>query len=146
MLSGDAQNCLTVGRKQLGIVKKVLARHKNMIVAVALVLSIGLHWPLLQSVAWLNMIVSYSKQDGFEKAISKTFDGKHPCNLCKMVSTGKKAEKKQTKELALKKVDLFVRGTQVALFAHSISIPHPDFAPSIQVLTYPPLRPPPNFA
>lgn len=60
-----------------------------------LVLSLGLHWALLQTVAWTGMIVSYSQGASFKEALSKTFDGKHPCCLCKVVQQGRAAEKKQ---------------------------------------------------
>ena len=73
----------------------MFARLSKLLVVLALVCSIGLHWALLQSVAWVGMIVSYSQQGTFNEAIGKTFDGKHACKLCKIVSEGKKAEKSQ---------------------------------------------------
>jgi hypothetical protein len=54
----------------------------------------GGHWAALQSVAWTNMLVSYSQQVPLREAIAKTFDGAHPCSLCHAVSAGKKTEKK----------------------------------------------------
>jgi len=63
-----------------------------------LVLSLGLHWALLQTVAWTGMIVSYSKEGSFQEAVSKTFDGKHPCGLCELVKAGRAEEKKQDQE------------------------------------------------
>jgi len=64
-------------------------------VVAALVLSIGLHWAVLQSVAWAGMVVKYSQGTTLVQAITKTFDGKHPCALCKIVTEGKRGEKKQ---------------------------------------------------
>ena len=58
-----------------------------------LVLSLGLHWALLQTVAWTGMLITYSKTDSLREAASKTFDGKHPCPLCKMVQAGRAKEK-----------------------------------------------------
>jgi len=40
-----------------------------------LILMLGLHWAMLQSVAWVSMIVTYSKQDTLQVALTKTFDG-----------------------------------------------------------------------
>ncbi|QTN33543.1 hypothetical protein HZ994_14880 [Akkermansiaceae bacterium] len=40
----------------------------------------------LQEVAWLNMVVSYSQESGFKRGVIKTFDGEHPCSLCKKVA------------------------------------------------------------
>ncbi len=61
-----------------------------------LVLSLGWHWALLQTVAWTGMIVAYSQTDSFRQAVSKTFDGKHPCPMCKSIQKGR-AEEQQKK-------------------------------------------------
>jgi hypothetical protein len=63
--------------------------------AFALVLSLGLHWAVLQTVAWTGMIVKYSRNGSFTEAVSKTFDGKHPCAMCKVIEQGRAEEKKQ---------------------------------------------------
>ena len=65
------------------------------LVVLALVVTTGWHWFLLQSAAWVGMAVSYSQVDSFTTALKKTFDGDHPCNLCKMVKAGKASEKKR---------------------------------------------------
>ena len=59
----------------------------------ALTLSLGAHWLVLQSFAWATMIVPYAQDDSFSGAVTKTFDGEHPCKLCRFVREGKKAEK-----------------------------------------------------
>jgi len=41
------------------------------------------------------MIVSYSRDASFTEAFSKTFDGQHPCCMCKMIQKGRAEEKKQ---------------------------------------------------
>lgn len=52
----------------------------------ALMLSIGAQWVVLQGVAWVGMAVSYSIREGsVTEGLSQTFDGKHPCPLCKAV-------------------------------------------------------------
>jgi len=60
----------------------------------ALVLSLGLHWAVLQTVAWTGMIVSYSRAASFREAVDKTFDGEHPCCLCKLIRQGREAQKR----------------------------------------------------
>ncbi|MBE7503391.1 MAG: hypothetical protein HS113_24500 [Verrucomicrobiales bacterium] len=60
-----------------------------------LVLSLGLHWAALQTVAWAGMIVAYAKEGTVREAISKTFDGEHPCPLCKAIEQGREHEKQQ---------------------------------------------------
>lgn len=63
-----------------------------------LTLTLGVHWAFLQSVAWMGMIVSYSKDASFAEAVSKTFDGKHPCTLCKTIEQGRGEQKKQEQQ------------------------------------------------
>jgi hypothetical protein len=65
----------------------------KVLVAVALILSIGAHWALLQSIAWIGMTVSYSQGASIATALEKTFDGKHPCPLCKLVKKGQATER-----------------------------------------------------
>jgi hypothetical protein len=68
-------------------------------------LSLGLHWAFLQTVAWTSMLVRYSQENDLGKAVSMTFDGEHPCPLCKAVEEGraqeKKKEQQQTKPLKI---------------------------------------------
>ena len=69
-------------------------RLPRLAIVAALACSIGLHWGFLQSVAWLGMVVNYSQDGSIGEALGKTFDGKHPCALCKAIAAGKKSEKK----------------------------------------------------
>ena len=70
-----------------------LAAQKWVVVG-AIILGMGAHWAILQSVAWTGMVISYSLQSSFKEALHKTFDGKHPCPLCKQIAQGKRSEKK----------------------------------------------------
>ena len=50
-----------------------------------LMVSIGLHTVVIQTAAWAGMLVSYSLKSGsVVQAVSETFDGEHPCELCKL--------------------------------------------------------------
>jgi len=51
---------------------------------------LGGHWMALQSVAWLTMVIDYSKQTTLGDALEKTFDGAHPCALCKTEQRAKR--------------------------------------------------------
>mgnify|MGYP003600782286 FL=1 len=51
----------------------------------ALVSAINLHLPVLQVVAWAGMIVNYSRDAEISEAIEMTFDGEHPCPMCKVI-------------------------------------------------------------
>jgi len=52
----------------------------------------GGHWGVMQVIAWSNMIVDYSAQDGLIEGAKKTFDGEHPCGMCKAIAEGRKQE------------------------------------------------------
>ena len=68
---------------------------KRWFVVVLLVSSIGTPWALLQSTAWISMLVKYSRANGFARAVVMTFDGKHPCRLCQLVQEGQAKERQQ---------------------------------------------------
>jgi hypothetical protein len=89
--------------------RKILASCGQIVAAVALFFIIGGHWGVLQTVAWANMIWTYSTQDGSVLAgAKKTFDGEHPCNMCDSIKEAKKQEKKAPEILsATKKIELF---------------------------------------
>ena len=55
----------------------------------------GGHWAVLQSVAWGQMLVIYSKQEGsFLAGAEKTFSGEAPCSMCRKIAEAKKQEEK----------------------------------------------------
>lgn len=65
------------------------------ITVLVLVLTLGLHWALLQTMAWTGMIISYSRDASLSEAVSKTFDGQHPCCMCKAIKQARAEEKQQ---------------------------------------------------
>lgn len=75
-----------------------MIRVSKWLLVLTLVLSLGAHWALLQTVAWTGMVIRYSQDGSFGEALSKTFDGKHPCGLCKMIQKGRAEEKKQDQQ------------------------------------------------
>jgi hypothetical protein len=79
----------------------VLARCGKILVVLALVLTTGLHWAALQTVAWGTMLAANLTTSSLGEAVSETFDGDHPCALCKAITAGKKSEK-QSDRLTLK--------------------------------------------
>mgnify|MGYP003337657048 FL=1 len=62
-------------------------------VILAVALSVGLHWALLQSVAWTGMFVTFAQQTTLQEAFTKTFNGQNPCRICKLVRAGQQSEK-----------------------------------------------------
>lgn len=73
----------------------MLVRFGKWIVVGMLVVSTGMHWIALQTVAWAGMIVCYSDKVPLTTALAETFDGKHPCPLCRAIAAAKKSEQKR---------------------------------------------------
>jgi hypothetical protein len=90
-------------------------------VVAVLMLSLGLHWTVLQSAAWVGMMVSYSRGGGIGEALEKTFDGEHPCLLCKLVEAGAASDEdeggNQTASPNVKKIDLALPWVDKIIFA-----------------------------
>ena len=80
---------------------------------ITLMFSIGGHWALVQGAAWAGMFVSFAKHDSVAEAFTKTFDGQHPCKLCKAVESGSHESKQNGSKTPneLKKVDLFTEAS-----------------------------------
>ena len=57
------------------------------------------------------MVVNYSQHGTIGEALVKTFDGKHPCPLCKAIAAGKKSEKKSEFPAAVKKFEFSYSAT-----------------------------------
>ncbi len=68
-------------------------------------LTIGLHWAVLQSVAWTTMLVERTHEGSLITALTTTFDGQHPCKLCRLVRAGKGSEQKSEAVVKLAKLD-----------------------------------------
>jgi hypothetical protein len=122
----------------------VLARLSKWLVVLMLTLSLGFHWAFLQSVAWVGMVVTYSQDSTLGEALSKTFDGKHPCKLCKAVQEGQKSEKKETAlKLDIKKE--FLCEAEITLLCPPTDFTLlPSFSHSVLNRTETPPVPPPR--
>ena len=113
---------------------------------VALACSVGLHWSLLQSVAWTTMLVGNLQSLSISEAVQRTFDGKHPCVLCKAVAEGKKSEKKSETVLSLKKFDGLNQAVAI-LFSPPASFPAVEArAIFLKSFSQSPPTPPPRVA
>jgi hypothetical protein len=72
----------------------MFVRLGNALLIVALLVATGGHWAVFQTVAWTNMFADNLQTASVTEALTKTFDGKHPCNLCHEIAAAKKSEKK----------------------------------------------------
>jgi hypothetical protein len=94
----------------------VFRRIGQVLVVCALVLSIGGHWTVLQSVAWVGMAVRFAQESPLSLALEKTFDGKHACKLCKAVQAGKATEKKREAHKPVTKLEFAMLSIKLLLF------------------------------
>jgi len=124
----------------------VLVRFGKILLLIALAATLGAHWALLQTVAWTTMLADNLQTNSFHDAAEKTFDGKHPCCLCKAIAAAKQSEKKTEFSLQSQKLEFPPVDENFALIAPSQFqiLPQKNssaksFAPK------PPLQPPRGF-
>lgn len=86
----------------------MLRRLSKWSVVAALIFALGLHWPILQTIAWVTMTIDYSRTHTLADAIEKTFDGKNPCKVCRFVEDGRESEEKDSAPSQKTKLDLML--------------------------------------
>ena len=72
----------------------MLLRLGKVLVVFALISTLSAHWALLQTVAWTTMLAGNLQSGSLRDAMTKTFDGRHPCCLCKAIANAKNSEQK----------------------------------------------------
>jgi hypothetical protein len=125
----------------------VFARSGKILVVTALVLTTGLHWVALQTVAWTTMLANNLRSDSFSSAVCKTFDGAHPCCLCKAIAAAKKSQKKSEAVSSVLKMEFPPLAGKMILFPPAlfeVAAVQDVFADSISF--QPPVPPPRHLA
>jgi hypothetical protein len=122
----------------------VLARFSKFLVVVALITTTGLHWAVLQSVAWTTMLANNLRTQSLAEAVTRTFDGKHPCCLCKTIAAAKKSGKKTEFALQIPKIEFPPSPENAFLAAPSRFQLSPLTNSSAESLTVRPPTPPPR--
>lgn len=122
----------------------MILRLPRILIALALTSSIGLHWAFLQTVAWAGMIVCYSQEAPISEAVVKTFDGQHPCKLCKQIAKGKQSEKKPEYKFELSKLEFPYASSTFIFDAPSSFVEVRAGNDAMDLLTYSPPVPPPR--
>ena len=121
-------------------------RLPGILLALALACSIGLHWTLLQSLAWTSMLVNNLAATSVSTALERTFDGEHPCPLCKAIAKGRKAEKKADTLISLKKLEALNQSVGLLISAPA-AYPRIEGPQSVAAtMPTPPPTPPPRAA
>lgn len=110
-------------------------------------LSLGLHWAVIQGIAWTTMLVSYSQSDGLIQAVTKTFDGQHPCPLCEAVEEGNgKTGGKDAAEgrISLKKFEAVIADIFRIMPPAARRLTYPDLILKAEARSRPPPEGPPR--
>jgi hypothetical protein len=119
----------------------------NSLLLAALVLTTGTNWAALQSVAWMRMVVIYSERAPLRVALKETFDGQHPCCLCKAIAAAKRTEKSKESVLQSKRLEFPPVPRDFVIAAPSrfqlLPLANNAFA---ELLSQKPLLPPPRPA
>ena len=117
----------------------------SLFVSLVLFFIIGGPWAVLQTIAWAKMVVEYSRDTSVGEALSKTFDGEHPCGMCKKISKVRSEERKspalvfQIKKdgpfISLKSVGLTPPMETKTILFNTLSVTYPSvrFEPPIPV-------------
>lgn len=119
----------------------------RLLLVVGMCCSFGLHWVALQTVAWTGMFIGFAQKAPLADAVKRTFDGEHPCSLCKLVVEGKQNEREHDDMPATR----VVKKLDAILFA-TATLPKPPlldltFTPEIlraDTRAEPPPVPPPR--
>lgn len=112
----------------------------------ALSLSIGLQWAVVQGAAWVGMIVSFSKEATISQTLSRTFDGSHPCKLCHAAQRGESTQKKQDTDTPAIKFVLAAPELEPFVVLQGASDVGPARALAVTWWAHPPPVPPPKAA
>jgi len=110
----------------------------------AVLAATGTHWTVLQSIAWTRMLADNLGSSSLTEAVQKTFDGKHPCCLCKAIASGKKSEQKKEYTAQLQKLEFPLVRENLILIAPSNFQLLPQANTFAHSLTQKPPTPPPR--
>lgn len=104
----------------------------------------GAHWAILQSFAWTAMLAQNLRVDSFSVAVTRTFDGQHPCRMCKAVAAGKSATKKTEFTDAVSRFEFLTAACCVIAYVPEPSVAVPVVNESAVARSEQPPTPPPR--
>jgi hypothetical protein len=123
----------------------VLAKIGRVTLLFAFCVAFEFHWAALQSVAWTTMLMNNVCHAPLKEAVSKTFDGSHPCALCHAVSAAQKSEKKGDVVTSAAKIDLFCAFQTLNFQPRSSDHTYAAVLFRLTGRAFPPLVPPPRL-
>ncbi len=121
-------------------------------VAIGTACAVGLHWVLLQCIAWMGMLVMYTQQENsLAEGLARNFDGAHPCALCDAIKEGRGNERERNlpsspkggTEIKLTQMFAAAESWRLPQFpsADSVTPPHRLGGPGMRTVS-PPEKPP----
>ena len=122
----------------------MLSHCGRFLVVLALIAVTGLHWAALQTAAWAAMLAGNLQTCSFTRAVSQTFDGKHPCPLCKAIAAQRKSEQKNGLALELQKFEFPPVNDNTVLISPSQFVLLPQANVAAGSRPQEPLLPPPR--
>jgi len=123
---------------------RVFKRFGKIFVMVALIATTGMHWAVLQSVAWTTMLADNLRTHSLSESVVRTFDGKYPCPICKAIAAAKKSEKKSEFAVQTQKLEFPPSKENPVLVAPSNFQLLPQLNFFAESLNQKPLTPPPR--
>lgn len=120
------------------------SRFSSFFGALALLQIVGGHWALFQTGAWVGMIVQYSQRDGLTAGLTQTFDGDHPCSMCKAIQDGKKQEQKAPLLQTEVKKDCLAPWNRFGVFQEWVKMKYFGSGEQIEEVAFEPAVPPPR--
>jgi hypothetical protein len=90
------------------------------------------------------MVINYSQHCSLVKAVQQTFDGAHPCDLCKRISKANDAEKKPDNQRGTARADLICVVRQFALLPPFYPVDYSELAGFLVSGSQEPPFPPPR--
>ena len=122
----------------------MFVRFGHLLLILALLAATGGHWTVLQTVAWTNMLAHNLRTDSISSALTKTFDGRNPCKLCRQIAAGKTSDRKTELPTLVKKLE-FVSARAAFVFTAPQDFQLlPKFNSPFPSLTRQPPVPPPR--
>jgi hypothetical protein len=91
------------------------------------------------------MIIDYSKRGTLCQAIAQTFDGAHPCSLCRVVNKAKSTEKKTDLQVLTPKVDMICPTRETTRVQPFVQFDYATTSFSVSEIRHSPAVPPPRF-
>jgi hypothetical protein len=124
-----------------------MRRWSSSLAVVLLSLTLGWHWLALQTIAWTSMLIERTQESSFSVAWTTTFDGKHPCRICKAVAEGQSDETRTASTLSVSMLEASIPMTTTPVIcAPRVEAPCTRIQPGPKSRVDRPILPPPRQA